>query len=641
MKKLFSTILILTVASIVYGQGEFSLYNLNRSVPQAHQLNPAFRPDAKVIIGLPIISSTHVSVDMDQLSFNRIFTETFEGSLTLDTDNFSSILKEKNNFSVQSDLQLFFLGISLGNSFLSVAFNDRVSSLLVYSKDIADLALFGNGDERTFGRNLSLDHMLFRQNLYHELAIGFSTGIGDKFSFGGRLKILSGVVNAQTEQISGFLRTDADSIHLANSSFKLRNSGFNYFEEELDILSMYRNTLPFVGGNGGLGFDFGAEYLINHKMSVSASVTDIGFINWRENTESIQFDEVNYSFKGFDVIDILNKDTRNDNFLQHELDSLESLFTPTELENIVYNSSLVSNFYTGFNYQIAKSHHVGAQIYGRMADGNITPEFGAYYNLQLGRILNATVNASFRNGQLHAAGVGASLDLGPIQIYGTTESVTSLINPQAASLLDGRVGLNLKFGRKKVKKEEEQTVEEPIEEEPVEEEIPDEEIDNSPEEEEPAVEEIQQPPVEEPIPVVVPAIIPVAVTTVTPPPVENTIKEEEKPVVIQENFRPAPMEFEELKEVVVHQGDHEDELELGHYIVVGAFLSRDNAQKYSNSLKAKGYENEFGFLTEKDFYYVTVYKNTGDIEMARKVRNEYRRKNDFLFPDTWLLSVVK
>ena len=102
---------------------------------------------------------------MGQLSFNQVFTETSEGTYSLDANKISGVLSEKNNFSVQSDLQLLFFGFSFGNSFLSIAFNDRVNSLLVYSKDIADLALFGNGDERTFGRKLSLENTLLRQNL--------------------------------------------------------------------------------------------------------------------------------------------------------------------------------------------------------------------------------------------------------------------------------------------------------------------------------------------------------------------------------------------------------------------------------------------------------------------------------------------
>lgn len=635
MKKLLSILLILSIISTVYGQGEFSLYNLNRSVPQAHQLNPAFRPDAKVVIGLPVLSSSHVSIDMDQLNFNQVFTESIEQTLSLNAENVSDALRDKNNFSVQSDLQLFFLGLNLGNNFFSLAINDRVSSWMVYTKDMVDLALFGNGDKRTFGKNLSMDQMLLRQNLYHEIALGYATNIGDKLSIGARFKILSGVLNAQTEQVSGFLRTDADSIHISNSNFAFKNSGYNYFTEELDILSIYRNTLPFVGGNSGIGFDFGAEYKVTDRVSVSASITDLGYINWKENTESYSFDNVNYSFKGFDVIDLIRSDGSNSNFFQNELDSLENLFTPNELENIVYRSSLVSNFYTGVDYKLGEKHHVGAQVYGKIAEGNITPEFGAYYNLRLSKVVNAVVNASFRNGQLHAAGAGVSLDFGPVQIYGTTESVTSLINPQAANLLDARVGLNLKFGRTKNVKEELVVEEAKLETS----EVASLEKTSLPNQIEPKSVTSSVSQISSQSAVIV---APIAIASVTMPQLEITVDDiiEEK-VVVEHNIEELPETIEEPKVVVVHQGDHEDELDLGHYIVVGAFLSKTNAQKYSTNLKTKGYENQFGFLTEKDFYYVTVYKNTGDIEKARQVRNEFRKKEDFLFPDTWLLSVVE
>ncbi|MCG8310423.1 MAG: DUF5723 family protein [Cytophagales bacterium] len=638
MKKSISIILIFSIISTVYGQGEFSLYNLNRSVPQAHQLNPAFRPDAKIVIGLPVLSSAHVSVDLDQLSFSRIFTESFEQPLTLDAENFSDLLREKNNFSVQSDLQLFFLGLNLGDNFFSLAINDRVNNWLVYSKDIADLVLFGNGDERTFGRDLSLDHTLLRQNLYHEFALGYAVKISDKLSLGARFKILSGVLNAQTEQVNGYLRTDLDSIHISNSNFTFRNSGYNYFTEDLDIFSVYRNTLPFSGGNSGIGFDFGAEYQINDRLSISGSITDLGYIKWKENTESYSFNDVSYSFKGFDVIDLINAEDDNNDFIQNELDSLENLFTPNELENIVYRSSLVSNFYTGLDYKLGDKHHAGLQVYGKVAEGNINSEIGAYYNFRLGRIVNSVVNASFRNGKIHAAGVGVSLDLGPIQVYGTTESVTSLINPRAASLVDARVGMNLKFGRKKKMKDElvaREKTPEISEDSVVERAILPNKIEatkvKSPESNTSAH----------------PAAIltPVAVSTAVPPPPEITEEIAENKVVIPEEGKDEtpglPQVAEEQKAIVVHRGDHEDELELGHYVVVGAFLSKANAQTYSMNLKAKGYNNDFGFLTEKDFYYVTVYKNSGDIEKAREVRNEYRKKEDFLFPDTWLLSVVE
>lgn len=623
MKYLLSFSLIISIFSAVHGQGEFSLYNLNKSVPQAHQLNPAFRPDAKIVIGLPVISSSHVSVDMDQLSFNQVFTESVEQSLTLNAENVSNALRDKNNFSIQSDLQLFFLGLNLGNNFFSLAVNDRVSSWLVYNKDIVDLALFGNGDERTFGRNLSLDQMLLRQNLYHEIALGFATDIGDKLSIGARIKFLSGVLNAQTEQVSGYLRTDADSIHITNSNIVFKNSGYNYFTEDLDILSMYRNTLPFVGGNNGFGLDIGIQYHITDRINLSASVTDVGYINWKENTQSFSFDDVTYSFKGFDVVDLINNDGANNDFFQNELDSLGNLYTLQENENIAYKSSLVSNFYTGFDYKITGMHHVGAQVYGKIAEGNVTPEFGVYYNLQFRDVVNAVVNASFRNGQVHAVGAGVSFDLGPIQIYGTSESITSLINPQAANLVDARVGINLIIGKKKKTKEEE-VVEDEQEVEALEE-----QEDLSAE----IVENEVTPTVSSGVSKSAVAVVPLVIPIVEKP---KSVPED-----VQEEIEEEPVIYSQPEVEVVKQGDHKDELSLGHYIVVGAFLSKSNAQKYSNNLKFNGFNNQYGFLTEKAFYYVTVYKNSGDIEQARMVRNEFRQKEDFLFPDTWLLSVVE
>jgi hypothetical protein len=383
---------------------------------------------------------------------------------------------------------------------------------------------------------------------------------------------------------------------------------------------MYRSTLPFVGGNQGFGLDLGVEFQATDRINISAYITDLGYIEWKENTKSYQVDEVAYSFKGFDIIDLIDNSGTNEDFFQNELDSLESLYTHNELENITYRSSLVSSFYSGFDYKISKSHHVGAQVYGRIAEENFTPEFGAYYDLRLGRIVNAVVNASFRNGKIHAAGAGVSVDLGPIQLYGTTESVTSLVNPHAASLLDARVGLNLKFGRKRKSKE--QLAEETADEELF---IVSEEAAEIPEEEE-SVEEVVA--VAEPVAIVAPVVA----YSDSEPPVETI---ESEPAIDTPVILAVPDVIE------VKQGEHKDELEVGHYVVVGAFLSRSNAQEYSNKLKRKGYQNDYGFLTEKDFYYVTVYKNIGDVDGATKVIDQFRAKNDFLFPDSWLLSVVE
>jgi cell division septation protein DedD len=368
--------------------------------------------------------------------------------------------------------------------------------------------------------------------------------------------------------------------------------------------------MPFQNKNTGFGLDFGAQYQVNDKINISASLIDLGYIDWKENTEQIGFDDVNYSFKGFELLDLIDgKNSDSEDFFQDELDSLESLYTPTEAEGIAYRSSIVSKFYTGVDYQLGEKHRVGANVYGRIANGSVTPEFGAFYNLLIGRVVNAVISGSMRNGKVSSVGIGFSVNMGPIQLYATTESATSFINPEAAHLVDGRFGINLTFGRKKKSKEEE--IIEELEEEQAE------EIEDLIEEE--PVEQVQES--------LVPAAA-VAAAAVVP----AKAREEE--------FEEEPI-IEKAPEVVVRRGRHKDELDLGYYVVVGAFLSRLNAQKYSNMLKMEGYDNEFGYLTERAYYYVTVYKNDTDIEAARNIRDDFRKKNLFEFPDSWLLSVVE
>ena len=628
MKFIKNIVFLVLLCPAAYGQGEFSLYNLNRTVPQAHQVNPAFFSDAKVSVGLPGFSSTRIGVDLDQVSFKNLFSETGEGILSLDLDKISGELNTNNNFSLNSDVQLFILGVNFNKNFISLAINERANAWMVYTKDLADLAIYGNGDPRIFGRNISLDRLYLKQNVYHEVALGFARNISDKLSLGARIKLLYGVLNAETNNLGGYIRTDADSIHITNTSFSLRHSGYGLFDGDGDIMSMALNTLPFSNENTGFGVDLGAQYQITDRMNVSASVIDLGYINWKQDTENIGFNNVSYSFTGFDLIDLIDNGDGTEDVLQQQLDSLESMYTPNETEGIAYKSSLVTNFHAAFDYLVGNKHHFGAMVYGRVANGHVTPEFGAYYNIQLGSILNAVVNASFRNGEISGVGAGMSVNLGPVQIYGTTESVASWINPEAANLVDARVGINLTFGRKKRAMKEKALAAAKMETAPVVD-----EVDNQ-------SELVAVAPVGVAVAGAEAAAVeaepePVAVVVATVPDaapeeeiVEQEIVEQEIPVI-------------EAPEVIVKQGNHVDELRLGYYVVVGAFMSKANAAKYSSKLEASGYQNEYGFLTEKDYYYVTVYNNTGDIEAAQRVRSQIRSKDLFEFPNAWLLSVVE
>lgn len=446
--------MFLLIYASAIGQGEFSLYTLNNTVPQAHQLNPSFYPDGKVFVGLPVFASTHATVDMDRLSFDNVFSESPGRIQRLDYEKISSRLEDSNHFTVNTDVQLFFFGLNVKNAFFSLAVNDRVDGHVVYSKDIANLALFGNRDSRTFGKNIWLHNIQFKQNVWHEYALGFAGKISEKFRMGVRFKLLFGVLNSQSEDVGGYIYTDSTSMKVSGTNMEFRNSGFNelndYYTGEFSI---YRSPLPYVQGNNGYALDFGASFQPIEKINISASIVDLGFINWETDTRSYRLNDITYEFTGFDANEIVDDEDDTD-FFQNELDSLENLVTTEEVTGLSYRSQLTVKYYAGIDYRFSKMHRVGALFYSRTDNGKITPEWGLFYNLQAGRILNAVVNASFRNGSINAAGIGASLNFGPAQIYATTESVTSLVQPEAANFLDFRLGVNLIFSKRTKTKEE-------------------------------------------------------------------------------------------------------------------------------------------------------------------------------------------
>ncbi|MGK7392348.1 MAG: PorP/SprF family type IX secretion system membrane protein [Candidatus Cyclobacteriaceae bacterium M2_1C_046] len=126
---------------------------------------------------------------------------------------------------------------------------------------------------------------------------------------------------------------------------------------------------------------------------------------------------------------------------------------------------------------------------------------------------------------------------------------------------------------------------------------------------------------------------PIVVVPEEPETVPEETKKEEQPVVEEKpDVTPAPEE----RRVVVKRGDHLLELEEGNYVVVGAFSSYENAERFSDQLFAKGYPTKFGFTTEKNLWYVYLFRS-GDLSQARQERDRIRQNK--LFSKAWVLSV--
>ena len=73
-----------------------------------------------------------------------------------------------------------------------------------------------------------------------------------------------------------------------------------------------------------------------------------------------------------------------------------------------------------------------------------------------------------------------------------------------------------------------------------------------------------------------------------------------------------------------------------HYVVVGVFKVLSHSMKFTKEMMAKGYKVSAGLNPKNNYYYIYIDSSL-NIDEAKKVRNEYRRKN--LFKEAWVFTM--
>ena len=191
------------------------------------------------------------------------------------------------------------LGIKFGKNFYGFSANTRADINFNFNGDILQLVILGNNDPRTQGRTINLEDDWLRAQSYHEFGFIFSRQVSTKLSLGATVKLIKGINGIQFQGPVSQIKADADSISIAMNAFSVNSSGIVTSRAGLDYIS--------GGKNYGFGLNLGALYQINDRMSISASVNDLGFINWGEDIRMYKFNEVNYGFAGFDIFDFVGR----------------------------------------------------------------------------------------------------------------------------------------------------------------------------------------------------------------------------------------------------------------------------------------------------------------------------------------------
>ncbi|MFZ4704796.1 MAG: DUF5723 family protein [Bacteroidales bacterium] len=432
-------------ATQAVAQTDFTLYHM-QLVPYRIYQNPALMPQCRSFVGTPVISSIYFQTS-NAFSYSDVISREANDSIKIDIDKLTSKLNDGNNLFMNLDIDLLSFGFKAADKYY-ITFSARERSIVrfMYPKDLINFLWKGNaavGLGKTLEFSPRLDAMLF-----DEYALGFAGEVNEHLTLGTRLKFLNGRANVYTERANASLYTDpVDFSYKLKSDILIRTAG-------IDSMSDQKTNDIIMGGNHGLGIDIGASYKLNSKFSFSASVLDLGYINWKKQLFAIESrrpgEEIN--FIGVDINEFINKDTIRNAF-QAVIDSLTDKFKIDSVYNQAYKTYLPMRLYAGADFNINDKNTVGILFHGQFYDKKLIPAFSLSYYTQLGRFLGFSASYNIMNKSYNNVGVGLSLNAGPMQIYATTDNILAFSDYKTARNVNVHSGLVWTFGRNKKDKD--------------------------------------------------------------------------------------------------------------------------------------------------------------------------------------------
>jgi len=440
-------------------------------VPQSNKINPAIHPGCNFYLGLPGAAPLRFQITSSSVSYSDFiyYNEELDSLITPlhplgDKQGFLDNLMDKNFFQTEESVSLASIGFTSGKNFITLDMNMRVDATVYYPRGLFQLLFEGLPD----GSTTSLGGFGADVTVFNEFGLGISRKdfLIPNLDFGVRGKVLFGLANMTTKSSVLDLETSMDEWRLSSqmdiavSTLPILVDLENYvFDpdnpepptlgyEDIDFTDPVGLISDFFSGQFGLAADIGLNYKPIPQLKVSASVIDLGFINWK-NTFDANFD-FNYTFTGVEV----NPFTGIDTVMLAELqDSVFNAFNPTP--GVPYMSRLNTKLFVGVAYYPIEKIGFGLLSRTDFLNNQISQQFTGTLNMTTGKFINLSLSYSYMQRQFDNIGAGLSLNLGPFNMYLISDNLVSAgLHPLDARSVNLWFGMNLTFGWKRAAKKE-------------------------------------------------------------------------------------------------------------------------------------------------------------------------------------------
>lgn len=395
---------VIAISTNIKAQAPHSSYFME-SMPTRHQLNPALTPDYNYVNMplIPALSGIQIGVNSNVGMANFLYprgNELVTGlHSSVSSDEFLSNIHRNNAIEANIKYDLISFGFAKWGGYNTFDLSARSKTGLTLPYELFEFAKVGqvNGEATSYDiSGIGIDSYN-----YVELALGHSRKITDKLTVGAKFKFLGGILHAGAEidEMKVSMSQDRWQIQEKGRIFTTNAVQIKYKDNgEIDDFDFDAGSLGMDGV--GIGFDLGATYKLLDNLTLSAALTDIGFITWKGSEATANPDA--FVFDGFHHLGAEDDPVTGESALDQETDQLEEdlkgLIRFQNNQSAKSTKSLTTTLNVGGEYSILSDKiSFGLLSSTRFGMPVVWTELMASANFRPVSWFNATVNGSFSN----------------------------------------------------------------------------------------------------------------------------------------------------------------------------------------------------------------------------------------------------
>ena len=258
-----------------------------------------------------------------------------------------------------------------------------------------------------------------------------------------------------------------------NADMELQTSGVKGFydivEEDTDttrkdVTDLFTERV-LLGGNLGLGLDFGFSYELNPQTTITGSVLDLGFIY---NSKDVW----NYTFSGSTTTDGISVflpddiDDVDNNLWQELIDEIDEALPHGENQSsyiswrpvkvygsirydfgeggrpLLENCGCAVNTVRGNNRDYYRNS-IGGQLFMMKRPKGVQAALTAFYQRRFGRTVSLKTTYTIDKYSMTNIGLGANFQMGPVNFYVLADNLLSYSNVADSHYASLQFGFNI------------------------------------------------------------------------------------------------------------------------------------------------------------------------------------------------------